>query len=127
LPFDAAKTDGRTSIDSSGSIVSCRTNEPGEAVLLELATCKVLGTWSETEAKCEFPSQKYWRDSMTGYLFQKDNRTPLVNFDIVAETRADWFFSHAQTHVAWSSSEGTVSVANISAVQKRLAAVGLGW
>jgi serine/threonine protein kinase/WD40 repeat protein len=62
-------------------------------------------------------------------LFRPDDAVPLVtlNVDTVASSIPLSCFNQAGTHVAWGNRDGTVNIADIAEVQRRLASVGLGW
>ena len=45
----------------------------------------------------------------------------------MAATSGTSAFNPAGTHLAWGNADGTVTVGDIGEIQRRLAAVGLGW
>jgi hypothetical protein len=42
-------------------------------------------------------------------------------------TAEDPLFNAVGTHVAWGTTDGTVTLCDIQEVRRRLAAIGLGW
>jgi hypothetical protein len=59
-------------------------------------------------------------------LFRPEDKDPVLLFGIDTPTMGQRFFATG-TRYAWGNADGTVHVADIPEVQRRLARIGLGW
>jgi hypothetical protein len=72
----------------------------------------------------------YWMDGHTGQLqlLRTGGKDPVVTLGIdILATGVQHQFSSTGTRYAWGNRDGTVNVADIPEVQRRLANIGLGW
>ena len=92
------------------------------ANLLEMPSGKLLDTWN-------WPASVN-RDARLaanfGSLFRGKETVPLVKLDINSHQRS-YSTPLTGSHVAWGNSDVGVIVCEIAEVQRRLAALGLGW
>jgi len=100
--------------------------------LLEFPSWKLLDTWDAASLGCLSPGARFWgAQGGDGYGFSLgrwgENR-PLVTLGIDSQVFAMLKpFSDDGRLVAWGNTDGTVHVCDIHEVQRRLAAVELGW
>ena len=104
---------------------------PG-ATLVELPSGKLFGTWPlfpkalspEARAASSYTQESGYKC----YLYRPDDKAPLVTLGIDAHpSTGDYGFNAAGNHLAWGNRDGSVIVCDFHEVQRKLAAIGLGW
>jgi serine/threonine protein kinase/WD40 repeat protein len=124
---------GGIEIDSTGRLLTVTVAEEPKGVShrvqVEMPSGKVL----RPALGHVDPRGKYWlgtnRTYPLGYaVIRSDDGAPLVTLGIDQSAALNGMaIDAAHDRMAWSSSDGTVFVCNLPKVQRRLAAVGLGW
>lgn len=101
-------------------------------LILEASTGKALEEWPRSPS-CFNTSTGYWcthppRPALGCSLYRMSDKKLLVTLGIdVPDVGYRTSFNRAGTHVAWGNRDGTIFVADIPTVQRKLAAVALGW
>ncbi len=122
------------SLDPSGKFLTLHATKLPVVTLLEMPSGKLLRT-ADGYLQGLGPEARYWirhppiESSSPPYgfrLFRFGDMTPLVTLGIDVPT-AKAQFNAAGSHLAWGNLDGTVTVCDLRAIQRRLAQVGLGW
>jgi hypothetical protein len=116
--------------DPTGSLLSVMTGKEGvgEMTLFEMPSCRVVDK-IDFFPRCLSPGGKYFGVGGPGFsLFRRGESEPVVVFDENESSIAvQAQFDATGTRLAWGRTDGTVVVADLPEVQRRLAELGLGW
>lgn len=104
----------------------------GSGALIALPSGGRLGDWTfvpmALSPGAEYGSRYGFESHYKLYLYRKPGKAPLVSLGIDAEPSVVAYnFNPSGTHLAWGNYDGTVILCDIAEVQRRLAAIGLGW
>ncbi len=130
LPLDRTKFEPFLRLDATGKILAYAPADRDQATLVDVPSRKVRGVlpngpWSLG------PGANYWVSSGPAYpagltLVRRQDGKPLFRFGIDSGVNAGPFSADG-TRLAWDHADGSVTVCDIPAVQRQLAAIGLGW
>jgi WD40 repeat protein len=119
-------------LDPAGKVLAFRPQEGEKVSLVEIPSGKFVGSW-ESMPFTLGPGARHWgkkndRPPFGFSFYRAAEQHPLVVLAIDEPvTSYPSAFSPDGSHLAWGNADGTVNVCDIPEVQRRLAAVGLGW
>lgn len=126
----AASQSGLQFCDPTGNLLAAYNNPEsiGEITLFEMPACREAGKLAASPLGLS-PGGAYYAVSGGGLsLFRRGDSTPVVIFDEDQGLPVVRFqFDAAGNQLAWGRQEGTVVVADLPQIQRRLAELGLGW
>jgi len=126
----AAHASGLHFCDPTGNLLSVVTSQGSieETTLFEMPACREVGKLVTSPLGLS-PGGAYYAVSGAGLLlFRRGDSTPVVVFDEDQGLPVVRFqFDAAGDQLAWGHGDGTVVVADLPEVQRRLAELGLGW
>jgi hypothetical protein len=123
---------GGCQLDATGSLMELsEENRPGPSSLIDVASGKLVG-FLDPHASALGPGARLFAvGTQNGFgfaLYRNGEKTPLVTLGIdTLSSDGHWTFSLDGSLLAWGNRDGTVTVCYLTEIQKRLAAVGLGW
>jgi hypothetical protein len=126
------------SFDPGGTILSCEFHtDEWQTSLLELPSRRLVRQLDVCEYRLGPEAKRwvrafehFWDAAAAFTLFERERDGPLVSFVLDSDQVNGAFsaqFSRTGTHLVWGNSNGTVTVVDLVEVQRRLAAIGLGW
>jgi serine/threonine protein kinase/WD40 repeat protein len=131
LPAKHPKCSIGIQIDPTGKLLGYTPVEGGPVTLVEMPSGKLLETGVEPIGYLS-PGAKYVavsRSSLGGIeLYRKGEKKPLVHLGMdMPESTAVFPFHPDGTRLAWGNANGSVTLADLAEIQRRLAKVGLEW
>jgi serine/threonine protein kinase/WD40 repeat protein len=118
-------------LEPTGRLLQFSQDESGRQVIVEMPSGKLVGPPSpggilSPGARYAVMNQPFPAGQD---LIRLSDGKRLVAFGIESAKTSSYVFGFdpAGTHYAWGAADGTVIVADINEVQRRLASVGLGW
>ena len=123
--------EGGAILDPSGKVLWLNLGH-GKGALMEMPSWKLLEFLGRSDGEFLSPGARYWgrrQDSLMGLLVGRAaSKNPLVNLGIDSQVSSTVSqFGDDGRMLAWGNADGTVFVADINEVQRRLAEFGLGW
>jgi len=137
--FQSEKPEGRLvlNLDRTGRYLSIIEHKPppegDRGTLVELPSGKLLGPVDPSYAARWSPAMTYWINGSSEEfwgklaLIRRGEKKPLVVLGIDVRSSGFHHFNAAGTLYAWGNEDGTVNVADIPEVNRRLTSIGLGW
>jgi eukaryotic-like serine/threonine-protein kinase len=124
---------GLLTFDRSQTILAMLHEDGVRAILLEVPSGKYAGVLPKFP-DCLGPKANVWAHRGTPkewwhglWYFRRESHDALLGLGLDAGVTSLSSFDATGALLAWGSDDGTVSVANIPEVQRRLAQLGLGW
>jgi hypothetical protein len=131
-PASHTKQPGYLRLDATGQILAYhQLKHDDPATLVEIPSGKVRGLLDHSPASLGLGAE-YWVGSLPAHqpgltLVRRQDDKPLFTFGIDGGVAGSIPFSAEGMRLAWGHTDGSVTVCDRPAVQRRLAEIGLGW
>jgi len=129
LPLNKTDSYPYLRLDSTGKMLAYTPADGDQTTLVEIPSGRVLGVLPSGPIALG-PGGSYWVSSLPPpgmTLVRRQDARPLFAIGIEGEVAGDQAFSPDGTRWACGHADGSVTVCDIPAVQRRLADLGLGW
>jgi serine/threonine protein kinase/WD40 repeat protein len=122
---------GNFQFDGERGLIVNRSNQNGPEALtfIEFPSGKIFGSIDRAGAPSP-GARLFCVTKSSGYgnaIFRKGDDRPLVTLGIDNQCTSHGVFSRDGARLAWGNQDGTVTVCHLEEIQRRMAAIGIGW